>query len=988
MRYPFFIIITLFSIQAFGQYYTSGSDPARLKWRQIKTPTVRLVFEQNFEREALRLAAFMDSVAPLVSAGLNHKPKRINMLVHNQTGYSNGFVSWAPKRVELYSVPNQNITSIDWLEHLALHEYRHVVQIDQLNRGFTRFASVFLGQQATGGVLGLYLPMWFLEGDAIVAETSLTNSGRGRSYSFNQELKAQLVNRGPYSYDKAYMGSYRNQVPNYYQMGYPLTAMVRNQYGEDVWGNAIKSTGQSFLWIPNPFRLSLKKQTGLDTKKLYNKIFSELQTNWQKETQESAPTLFNTIVDFKGDFANFNHPVAINDTTLICELDGPGLRSQIVEINTKTGQQKTIIHTGNREPEPISANENYVVWSELKSHVRWENESFSIIRIFNRQTGKTKQLTRKTKFFSPAIHPTKPLIAAVEATTDYRFFLVILDAGNGEILQRIVSPGNQYILTPSWNRDGSNVVAVLQGPEGKSICAIYPESGKWEILNGPSYNEVRHPVQDGNEVCFSANGQVSEEIFHLKLPEKVVTRLTSSKFGAAHPSISPQSKKLIYSHYTDNGYRPVIYNPNQAMPNGNPAPPSVMSQMANSLAIPALDQEKKLLEYKTEPYSKLNLLGLHSWGPIFSNYADDAKYSVFGVMSQNLLGTAVITAGYNADPAFTIEKYQVNLSYRGLFPILDLDLNFGDSQFNQNGFFSNATDTFEVNVNQKLNHFYLKAGMRLPFNLSAGKFSRQLEPGVKLTLEQQTGFSYPITYYTLINNKLMPTGFEEIMTISAINYISLENSLFFYNIRRGSSRDVSYRMGQVVHGIFRHTPMGTYKAGWVFGIHTKLYLPGLAKHHAIGIDNDWQTISNGDKASSNGNYERYYRLSILFSHPRGYSSMYSDDLYIFRSTYMMPLWNPDVALAGLAYIKRLRLNVFHDAAVVKYKLTRKDTGLQETFRYTPTSTGLELHADTHFFRFILPFSVGYRIGYRNMDNSLFQDFILSTSFGGFLVNGK
>ena len=664
MRYLFIIIITLFSIQAVGQYYTSGSDPARLKWRQIKTPTVRLVFEQNFEKEALRLAAFMDSVAPLVSAGLSHKPKRINMLVHNQTGYSNGFVSWAPKRVELYSTPNQNINSIDWLEHLAIHEYRHVVQIDKLNQGFTRFASVFLGQQATGGVLGMYLPMWFLEGDAIIAETSLTSSGRGRSYAFNQELKAQLVNRGPYLYDKAYMGSYRNQVPNYYQMGYPLTAMVRNQYGEDVWGNAIKSTGQSFLWIPNPFRRSLKKQTGLDTKKLYNKIFNELQTNWQKETQETMPTLFNPIIDFNGDFANFNHPVAINDTILVCELDGPGLRSQIVEINTINGRINNLVYTGMREREPISANENYVVWSELKSHVRWENESFSVIQIFNRQTGKTEQLTRKTKFFSPAIHPTKPLIAAVEATTDYQFFLVVVDANTGQTIQRLASSGNQYILTPSWNRDGRNVVAVLQGPEGKSICAIYPESGMWEILNGPSFNEVRHPVQHGNEVWFSANGQVSEEVFHLQLPEKVVTRLTSSKFGAAHPSISPQSKKLIYSHYTDNGYRPVFYNHNQALPDENPVPPSVMNQMANNLAKPTSVQETKTLDYKTESYSKLNLLGIHSWGPILSNYADDAKYSVFGVMSQNLLGTAVITAGYNADPAFTSEKYQVNLSYR------------------------------------------------------------------------------------------------------------------------------------------------------------------------------------------------------------------------------------------------------------------------------------------------------------------------------------
>ena len=360
MRYPLTLILTLLTFQISAQYYSSGSDPARLQWRQIKTPTVRLVFEKNFEKEALRLAAFIDSMAPLVYASLNHKPGRINMLVHNQTGYSNGFVSWAPKRVELYSTPHQNINSVDWLEHLSIHEYRHVVQIDKLNQGFTRVVSSLLGQQATGAVLGLYLPMWFLEGDAIITETSLTESGRGRSYEFNQELKAQLVERGPYLYDKAYLGSYRNQVPNYYKMGYPLTAMVRAQHGPKVWENAINHTGRS-VWFPNPFQQSLRKQVGTGTKDLYNTIFKQLSDDWTKETDQTTATMFSTIVDFDSDYASFKHPVAISDSTLICELEGPGIRSQIVEIDMNNNQVKTIAYTGTREAEPISANSNFEI---------------------------------------------------------------------------------------------------------------------------------------------------------------------------------------------------------------------------------------------------------------------------------------------------------------------------------------------------------------------------------------------------------------------------------------------------------------------------------------------------------------------------------------------------------------------------------------------------------------------------------------------------
>jgi hypothetical protein len=150
---------------------------------------------------------------------LGHNPKRIDVLIHSRSAYSNGFVSWAPKRIELFPTPDQDIFAQDYLEQLAIHEFRHVVQIDKLNKGFTKALSFLFGQQAIGAVLGVYVPTWFLEGDAVMAETMLSRSGRGRLPSFEQEMKAQLLEKRLYSYDKAGLGSYRDYVPNHYIMG-------------------------------------------------------------------------------------------------------------------------------------------------------------------------------------------------------------------------------------------------------------------------------------------------------------------------------------------------------------------------------------------------------------------------------------------------------------------------------------------------------------------------------------------------------------------------------------------------------------------------------------------------------------------------------------------------------------------------------------------------------------------------------------------------
>ena len=70
-----------------------------------------------------------------------------------------------------------------------------------------------LGEQAVAAVLGAYLPLWFIEGDAVAVETGLSNSGRGRVPSFSMEFRAQLAETGHYSYDKAVNGSYRKLYP-------------------------------------------------------------------------------------------------------------------------------------------------------------------------------------------------------------------------------------------------------------------------------------------------------------------------------------------------------------------------------------------------------------------------------------------------------------------------------------------------------------------------------------------------------------------------------------------------------------------------------------------------------------------------------------------------------------------------------------------------------------------------------------------------------
>src|SRR5665647_2165519 len=226
-RYLLIFFLALLPYLLAAQYYSVGEDPSGIRWRQINTTNFQIIYPTDFEIKAQRLASILEKVYVDAGTSLQHQPRKISVILHTSTVRSNGFAAWAPARVELFTTPDQEIYAQEWLEQLAIHEFRHVVQIDKIGSELPKIFKIILGEQAAVLAIGAYLPFWFLEGDAVVTETALSHSGRGRVPSFEMELKAQSVEKRKFSYDKAYLGSYKDYIPDYYQLGYQIVAGVR-----------------------------------------------------------------------------------------------------------------------------------------------------------------------------------------------------------------------------------------------------------------------------------------------------------------------------------------------------------------------------------------------------------------------------------------------------------------------------------------------------------------------------------------------------------------------------------------------------------------------------------------------------------------------------------------------------------------------------------------------------------------------------------------
>jgi WD40 repeat protein len=977
-----------------AQYYTSGADPASLRWKKIETENFKVVFPQDYEEKAQHLVKLLEEVYKYGTYSLAHQPKKISVLVHPETTYSNGFVTWAPRRIELYPTPNQSMHAQEWLQQLAIHEFRHVVQIDKLNNGFTKILSYILGEQAVGAVLGLYVPMWFLEGDAVTTETALTQSGRGRSPWFEQGMRAQILEKGIYSYDKAYFGSYKDYVPNYYEMGYQLVAGARAKYGTDIWEQALYNTGRN-SWAINAFNKGQKSVSGLNKIQLYYEIFAGLHNDWVKQDDKGAKTGYTALTSKDEDYSNYCYPVLTEDGKILAQLSGPGDVDQFVEVKDD-GSHQALFVPGTRSDEPFSYANGIICWAERESDLRWDNRAYSVIKCYDIKSRKKKKVTHKSRYFSPALSPQGNQIAAVYADKKNTYALVILDRHSGEELQRYVYGNDDYLFTPCWNTEGDKIVCISLSESGKEIVILDRASGQWTSIMGPTYDDISLAKwgKDG-EIYFTAGYGGTSEIYCIDEQSRQVRQLTQSKYGATGAVYDDEAAALIYSNYTADGYQLVKAGRDQLkdIPVEEVEDASVKlyekiaRQEEGELNFSNIDEVE---DYSVKKYSKWNLFNFHSWAPAFVNINDESVNTGVSALSQNLLGTAVSSVGYNADPQYSDEKYYFNFQYQGWFPVFELDVKYGDEDVNYDGYYSSNSEIFSLYCDTKQYQSDIEAGFYLPLSLTRGKYYNYLKPAVDFNLYHLTGYDIEKENYESIQNVLIPTGESSVISVDDYTYASVEYSLYYYHLMRTSERDVTYRWGQLMQVLYQSTPFGTLDIGAISGLWARLYFPGLMKHHSLRIDNEYQYKWDGEEyeSSEENDVEMNYRFGNYFDFARGYSNYSNDRLYSLKTDYIFPLWNPDFSVPGLMYLKRITTNLFFDYTKSWEDFTFKSSGQTITESNDYKSFGAEFRAEVNVLRFLFPLEVGYRYS-RLIDlNQNSHEFLLSLSISGFSVGNK
>ncbi len=916
-----------------AQFYYSGTEPYSVKWEQLETGNFQVIYPKGFYPQADTLVRLFEKTRPQVDYSLSANPKKISIILHTQNVISNGFVTMAPRRMELVTTPSQDDETLSWFHLLALHESRHVAQINKLNRGFTRLFSYATGQSAFGLPVA-QTPLWLIEGDAVVTETALSDNGRGRLPEFEMYLKALHTESVKHiSYDKSYMGSFKDFIPDWYQLGYQIVAHSRIKYGPDIWKNAFEYIG-FFSFYPFSLKRSLQENYNTTILNIYNETLDSLKMHWKEKISESPLSSFTTISIGKNRFySNYRYPQRSENGEIIVLKSSIDDLTKIIRIDP-AGNEHTLHVPGQMFNGRLTVAGNMIVWDEIIPDPRWEQRNYSVIKTFDLNTGKIRQITSGTKYFSPSLSPDANKIAVAETSPENIFSLVILDAATGNTILRVQAPENSFLQYPDWIND-HQIVITGTSYSGKAIYIFDIERYKWDKLYGPVKDNIFQPTGWQHYIIYRTGVSGVDNIVALDMDTKKLFQITTSKFGAFDPAVVPGSR-LVYSNYTADGFRPVYVTIDSSVWKPLPLSESINRQLPDLLADQELDtampEKDSTITYTPEPYRRAaKLFNLHSWLPFYMNpsLAEVQDLQVtpgFIVLSQNKLSTSISSFGLSYENGHFIARPQ--LTYYGFYPVIRFSASIGGEQDKYRfpeGIYPSDTTFIATDIS---------LGSYIPLVFTRGKYRTLIRPEIQAEFK---------------NSQYYDNGIKQGM-------IFLYYRLAAFRYLRTSEKDLYPKWGQFLNAGFTHTPFERSQHGIMFNSTGILYVPGLFNHHSLRFSGYLQKQFPADQLF------RFNRISL----PRGYSHIISgflsDEIVRLSCDYALPLIYPDLSVPSVLYIKRISGNAFVDLAYAHHivevgqQITRKSTAYYN-------SVGVDILADFHVLRFIFPFTVGIRYSY-------------------------
>ena len=657
---------------------SAATYPPHYRWQTITTDHFLVHYHQGGEDLARRAAAIAERAHERLVPMLGWSPaERTHLVLTDHVDVSNGSATPFPmNRIEVYvSAPGADPSSPieyydNWLNMVIIHEYAHILHLDQA-RGLPRAWRTVFGRDIFLGFPNLWSPAWLIEGLATLVESEATTAGRLKGTFVDMVLRtAAIENRFA---TEAQAQGLSPQWPGggaRYFYGAKFLSWLAAEHGADKLRQYIHEYSSNIL----PFRVNAT------AKDVYGTSMKRLWRDWSRE-QQSA---YRAQRDLLGSLTQreqltdlgyeTKYPLVSPDGTRLAYTHAGPYERPTLRIRDLAGGHEIATRRINSDSAlSWSPDGRQIAYSQLE-YVR----SFSILSDLYvwEVSGDERRITRGARLKDPSFSADGTALIAVENDAG-RNRLVEVDLATGAIRPLVVPVGYVQFSEPAVSRDGQHI-AVAQWEDGRVDIVLYDRTGRrirslTEDLQRSTNASPRFAADD-ETILFSSDVTGVPNIFSVRTDGTGMQRLTNLYGGAFFPT-SHDGRRIYYSDYSSAGFDIAMFEASRTWDIAPRDIPQTVMGVRDVPDVTSLRAPEPLATAESGPYSAWRSIRPRWWFPIVTSVSAASGETAVSIGAMTSGGDALGFHTYSASATATVgdvsdHHYAIFYSYDRLYPTI------------------------------------------------------------------------------------------------------------------------------------------------------------------------------------------------------------------------------------------------------------------------------------------------------------------------------
>ncbi len=479
---------------------------------------------------------------------------KLPIVVDPISDQANGYVSPVNFRSHLFTAhPTFSFgTKFDsWAQTVAPHELTHAMHFEiDSGIGLGGLAGLFSEDLSRG--LHNFQPIGWIEGIAVYRESQLEpEAGRLDAPLQAMKYRAALGSGDPWSVGEVMYGSvFERPSRRHYLGGGQLVEHMAEQRGSTDFFRRATRWNHRLPFLG--FGMALWMGTGQTPAQLSDSFLSEERQEERRrldslrQAAEQGITDPTVVAGTEG--LHVRRPYWLSDSTLVAYASGYATRPGFYRIDAHGGERTVISHQAITPGYTYALGPDTAALYFARQHPNVLVRKASTLKThrLNLRTGETRLVSETSGTFTPARAPGGPVWAA---RRDGSFSELVTLNGEGAI-PRARRPGLRYKqVAPSPSGDTIAVLANAGGTQG--LYRFDPSTSTLEpwlrFEDGTIYDVTWGP--EGRYVLFAADPSGIANVYALDRRDGDVRRLTTVRYGALEPTLSPGRERVAFARY-------------------------------------------------------------------------------------------------------------------------------------------------------------------------------------------------------------------------------------------------------------------------------------------------------------------------------------------------------------------------------------------------------------------------------------------------------